>query len=264
MLPIAITIDDIVVTPADEKILVNDQLQYRATAILSDGRSVDITDRSSWSTAPVGIAHIDTIGLAVGLVDGSTVVEAAVNYEGVRYAGSTTLQVDEGLNVDYIQITPRHIDLSTGATGQYQATAVMSDLSTRDVTREAYWSTKDPSIAVVNQGRSGGLTTGITEGETFVYAEYTYNGVLVPCIGIAPCQATVDVVDPGQFQIEGLQITPVNSEILIGGLQQFKAEAIFADGHVQEVTNSSTWSSSGQYCRTTAGTKWSFCWHCRR
>ena len=85
VLPIA----SIVVTPANDRIVTGNDLQYTATAILTDGTSADVTSIVVWNSSQPGVATIATTGSAHGTSVGTTTISAARS--GV--VGSTSLAV---------------------------------------------------------------------------------------------------------------------------------------------------------------------------
>jgi len=236
-----VTVEEIVVTPANETILAGTTLQYTATAILSDGGKVDITDEASWSSTDPGIATMDEVGLAYGLAEGTVTVEAAINYQGTRYSGDTSLSVDAPLTIREIQVTPRSAELLVNETAQFSATAVLSDLSTRDVTEYATWFTADPQVATIGQGAEAGLATAVSEGVVAVWASVTWEGEELPCQGVIRCQASLRVEDP--VGIDRLQVTPVDASLIVESTQQYKAQAVFTDGEVVDVTDVVSWTT---------------------
>lgn len=59
--------------------------------------------------------------------------------------------------------------LTAGASGQFKATATMSDGSTQDVTAAASWTTSNSAVATVS---TSGLVTALTDGSTTITATY--------------------------------------------------------------------------------------------
>ena len=59
--------------------------------------------------------------------------------------------------------------LSAGATGQFKATATMSDGTTQDVTSAASWTSSNTAVATITEA---GLVTAISDGSTTITATY--------------------------------------------------------------------------------------------
>ena len=79
----------IVVEPAEPRILVGQNQAFVATGVFDDGTSRDLTGIVGWSSTADAIASISPVGVARGLTDGATTIEA--NVSGM--SGSSTLTV---------------------------------------------------------------------------------------------------------------------------------------------------------------------------
>jgi len=81
----AATVTSINVTPAAASILIGRNQQYTATAILSDGSSLDVTNNvgTTWASATPGVAANPINGLATGLTVGTSNITAT-------YSGKTS------------------------------------------------------------------------------------------------------------------------------------------------------------------------------
>lgn len=164
-----VVIEEIVVSPPIGEVLVGRQLQYYATARLSDGRDVDVTTDVSWQTSDARIAQIKPGGLATGVLNGEVSVVATLFYEGINYAGDARLKVSDAsidVSIRNIEITPHQAYLLEGKSAQLKAVAVLTDLSVVDITNEANWFSQSTMTATVESGGRAGLVTGVTEGST--------------------------------------------------------------------------------------------------
>jgi uncharacterized repeat protein (TIGR03803 family) len=81
----------IAVGPTNATTAIGDTIQYEATGSYSDGSIGSLTSQVTWSSSKPSIATIKSGGLATGLSEGMTTIEA--HYEGVT--GDTTLTVTE-------------------------------------------------------------------------------------------------------------------------------------------------------------------------
>ena len=79
----------IVVQPVTPIILVGEEQAFTATGVYNDGTSQNLTGIVGWSSSAPTVATISPVGLAKGLADGSTTIQASAN--GIT--GSTTLTV---------------------------------------------------------------------------------------------------------------------------------------------------------------------------
>ena len=79
----------IVVQPVAPIILVGEEQAFTATGVYNDGTSQNLTGIVGWSSSAPTVATISPLGLAKGLADGSTTIQASAN----SITGSTTLTV---------------------------------------------------------------------------------------------------------------------------------------------------------------------------
>ncbi len=112
---------------------------------------------------------------------------------------------------------------------QFSAQANYSDGSTKDVTRQATWSSSLPSVAAID--RSTGLATPHTVGTTTITAAFD---------GITGSTSFM-VASPGPT---GIDVTPKNPAIDVGCPLQMTATLSWADGSTSDVTSTAAWSSS--------------------
>lgn len=127
-----------------------------------------------------------------------------------------------------IAISPNNASIAKGTSQLLTATGTYKDGSTQNVTASVAWSSSDDSIAAIN---STGLATGVTAGSTTIQAS---SGAVT---GSAALTVTSAVV-------RSIAITPANPSVLNGAMQPFTAVGTFSDGSTQNLTNSSTWTSS--------------------
>ena len=81
------SITAVTVTPGDETIPATTGLSYTAVASYSDGSTEDKTSVASWSSSDASVAAIDgATGVATGLKDGETTIEATVECGGKQTA----------------------------------------------------------------------------------------------------------------------------------------------------------------------------------
>ena len=163
---------------------------------------------------------------------------ALVGCGGSSSSGGTTPPTTPTLNA--ITVTPASPSIGIGATQQFTATGSYSDGSTKNLTSSANWLSSSAATATIN---TSGLATGMAAGTTTITATsgtITGNTVLTvsaaPLVSIAvsPATATVNPVAPGNTQ-------------------QFTATGTFADGSMQNITSSVTWSASAGAMITAAG-----------
>ncbi|WP_196588558.1 Ig-like domain-containing protein, partial [Aliivibrio fischeri] len=133
--------------------------------------------------------------------------------------------------LESIQITPAEVSLAKGTGQQYTAVGFYSDDTSRELTREVSWRSRDTSIATISVV---GLAVGVGVGNSTISA--VKDGV------VSNDGMLTIVVEDISFH---LNVTPKNTFIpFVGGRQKFKAELVYNDGRIEDVTSSVIWQSS--------------------
>ena len=167
-------------------------------------------------------------GLATGLTLGN--VTLSVNYMGMN--GTAMLQVTAAVLMS-IQVTPLNPSVPVGTMLSFQASAIYSDGSSRNVTQQVTWVSSNAMIASVNNtmGPQKGFTQTLAAGSTEIRA--TLDGVTG--------SSTLRVTNAMLLRI---QVTPFTPRIPVGFPVAFIATALYSDGTNSDVTPFSTWTSS--------------------
>ncbi|HXE08343.1 MAG TPA: Ig-like domain-containing protein, partial [Acidobacteriaceae bacterium] len=165
----SMTLNTLVITPADPTIATGTTQQFQMLGTFSDGvTTVDLTSSARWQTSNFADAVISRSGLATGLASGTVTITAS--YGGLTPA-TTTLTVSNA-TLQSIAVTPAAQTVVLGGVQLYAATGTFSDGSTQDVTGVCTWTSSDPSVALVNQTA---LASSVTQGTTNIKA--TFQGV---------------------------------------------------------------------------------------
>ena len=165
----SMTLNTLVITPADPTIATGTTQQFQMLGTFSDGvTTVDLTSSARWQTSNFADAVISRSGLATGLASGTVTITAS--YGGLTPA-TTTLTVSNA-TLQSIAVTPVAQTVVLGGVQLYAATGTFSDGSTQDVTGVCTWTSSDPSVALVNQTA---LASSVTQGTTNIKA--TFQGV---------------------------------------------------------------------------------------
>ncbi len=140
--------------------------QFIANCRFSDGITLDLTDRATWSSSAPAVARVSDFPGSRGAVFtnavGVTTIQATL--DGV--IGAATLNVTDA-EILTITVTPGGTTLTSGASIPYTATAELSIGITMDVTTAVTWTSLDPAVAQVSnatgsQGRVAALAPGVT------------------------------------------------------------------------------------------------------
>lgn len=212
----------VVVTPSAMTLAKDQAQQLTATAIYSDGTTVDITDSASWSSVDPATASVTATGLITGVDEGATQVISSKE-------GLTSNDFDVNVTaatMTAIQISTPSATFAKGQSQQLTAIASYSDGSKADVTEVVNWQIMDPAIASVTPS---GLLTGNDIGSTMVTA--SKDALSSNDLAVVVTNAVMTAI----------QISPVSVIVAKGQTEQLSATATYSDGHTANVTDSVAW-----------------------
>ena len=227
------TLVSIGVTPGAPSIALGTSEQFTATGIYTDNSTQDLTTAAAWVSSSASVASIGNAagsnGLAVSLSAGSTTITAVV---GSVTSGPVMLTVTAATLVS-IAITPAAPSIALGTQQQLTATGSFADNSTQDVTTQVAWVSDDAGVASIsNASGTQGLASSVATGAANISAT-------LGAVSAAPITLTVTLVPLVSIYL----VNPLAS-VLLGDSVQYRAEGIYADSSVQDVTTLVTWASS--------------------
>ncbi|MBF0452699.1 MAG: Ig-like domain-containing protein [Candidatus Magnetomorum sp.] len=206
--------------------------QFYAMGIFSDETTRDITNEVTWSSKNVTIATVGNEtnfrGLARAISEGKTQIIA--EYDGNMAA--TDVMVNNGI-LTSIQIYPdtENAIIAKGFNKKFHAIGVYSDDTQQDITEQVAWTSQFNSIAKVsNVSGLKGLTEAMSVGSTQIIA------------AMGNISAFVDVT-VSESILSQLRVLPQNKTIPVHSQEQFKAQAIFSDLTVEDITDQVVWIS---------------------
>ena len=206
------------------------QLQFKATAILDNNSTRDVTTEVQWSSTNASAATVDSVtrkGEVTAVAPGTAGIKATFGDK----SGTKVITVTAA-TVKSVQITPSNVSLPKGATRQLTATATLTDNTTQDLTTQAAWSSSKPEfVSIGNDAVNKGLATAIKAGASVVSA--SVGGVT------ASTNVTATAAAP-----TSLQITPDNPSNPKGSTRQFTATVIYSDGSNLDGGADVQWASS--------------------
>ncbi len=220
-------LDQVVIEPKRATVAAGVSQPYTLRAIYSDGSSSDVTTLSNWSSDSTDVATIDNTGLAATYQSGQTTITGL--YQGKSDTGILTVT---NAVITELQITPINITKPKGSQGQYTATAIYSDKTSKDVTTQALWQSADATIVSIETGVvNPGLAFGENVGTTQVSAQFDGQ--------TATTNATVS-----DAELVSLVISPELTSIPVGTTQQYNLQGIYTDSSTRDLTTQATWQSS--------------------
>ncbi|HAS6346005.1 TPA: hypothetical protein I7243_22350 [Vibrio vulnificus] len=201
--------------------------QLMVVAEFDDGMVEDITDQITWSVSDDALFTVTESGEVFTKNLGKGEVKAT--FSGVDSNIAYISVVDEvpiSLTID-----PISASIVKGGNQAYQAWALFSDLTRRDVTQLVQWLTEIPQIATINQD---GLALGLNTGNVNISAKYE---------NILSDESLLTVTNA---KVVTITVTPESSNIPLGDTQQFTAVARLSDGSTVNITNAATWTTESE------------------
>ncbi|HJW30166.1 MAG TPA: Ig-like domain-containing protein [Saprospiraceae bacterium] len=166
------TISSIRVTPANVSMANGTTQQFIATAIFTDGTTLNWTSAVDWSSSNTEVATISNTPGAIGngrvtsVAAGTAVITATDLINNL--SGTATVTV---ANAVVITVTPAAPSIANGTTQQFTATETFTDGTTIDLTTLAFWNSSDTGVATIsNASGSNGLATAVAAGTTSITA----------------------------------------------------------------------------------------------
>jgi len=219
------TISAIQISPNSTAIAAGANLQFHATAHMTDASTKDVTSSVQWASLNTNVATIDAAGRATGATPGVAIITASSG----SVTGSATLTISSAAaNLSSVVITPANPSVPVNTAQQLTAIGNYSDGSSADITGLVTWASNSTSVAVVS---AGGLVTGKAAGKAGISAT----------LGTVSGTTQVTVTAP---TIVSIAITPVGLTLGIGINQQYVATATYSDGSSADLTSGVTWGSS--------------------
>lgn len=143
----------------------NETAKFTVFANYSDGRKEDITDerKVTYTSNSTKIASVKPGVIKARTKEGEAVV--------IISFGGQTIEINVTVSkakLTELRFSPEQVSLEIGENKQLQLIAVLSDERTKEVTESAIWSSADPEIVSVKNGK---LTAG-EKGTTTITATY--------------------------------------------------------------------------------------------
>ncbi len=216
-------ITELQITPATEDAIVGGPtVEFTATAIYSDGTSVDVTDTATWTSSDDAIATIDA-GVATAVAAGTATITA--EFDGQTDTAELTVTAAV---LDSIVVTPATASIPAGTTQQFTAVGYYNNGTSLDISSTASWVSSSTATATVSDT---GLATGVAAGTS------TITATLAGVSGTAELTVTAVV-------LTSIQITPAVASIPDGTTQAYTAIGTYSDTTTADLTAIVSWTSS--------------------
>src|SRR5271157_4374134 len=180
------------------------------------------TNTNNFGNNPIYLfSRAGTTEFSSGMIDDLRIYNSALTAEQIQ-------QIYNSAGLVSIAVTPANPSIAAGKQQQFTATGTYSDGSKQNLTNSTTWTSSATSVATVS---SGGLATGVAAGSTTIQAT---SGSINGSTGLT---VTAPV-------LVSIAVTPINPSIAARNQQQFTATGTYSDGSKQNLTNSTTWTSS--------------------
>src|SRR5579872_6999720 len=220
------TIQSVTVTPVNQTIPIGWHQQFSATGTFSDSTTQDISTSVTWSAATPTVANFGTpgssIGIILGIKQGTTNVTALFSFAGASATGNTSLTVSSAtLSSISVSASKPNSILAPGAALPFNAKGVWTDKSTQNVNVYATWSSSDTNVATVG---ISGVVTGQSAGNATITAK------------IGTISSSASVIVEGSSLVS-IKITPQSLKLPATIETQLTAMGTFSDGQQLDLTS---------------------------
>ncbi|HUU01046.1 MAG TPA: Ig-like domain-containing protein [Myxococcota bacterium] len=214
------------VYPGLVELIAGGTAQLHVVGTYDDGSTGNLTADAgtSFVSADEAVATVYSSGLVAAVGPGETTVTAR---HGSLSAGAT-VRVGSGPALTDVTVEPSVLQLDVGQTAQLVVRATYSDGGQEDVTGLAAYESSDPAVAAVD---AGGLVEALARGATGVRA--SFGGLFDSCS-----------VAVGDVDLLSIEILPSSLDLEIGQSAALSVRAHYSDGHTENVTAQSVFSSS--------------------
>ncbi|OGW50858.1 MAG: hypothetical protein A2078_06860 [Nitrospirae bacterium GWC2_57_9] len=235
------TMTSMSVTPANATIATGTAQPFTATAIFTDGTTVNWTSAAVWSSSdPEAVSMNNTPGLngiatsVTGTVTGTGTFQITATDTANSIFGTATLTVADPISISILPSEPR---MAKGTSHQLILEAVLTGPTiTQNIASFATWTSTDSLKAVVNS-TTGIVTAGTVTGETNIEASYEFLSAPSTTVIFSAPTATLIITD-----------TPLDSIVITPNAPStpafFTAQGNYTTGGPLSFTRSVIWTSS--------------------
>lgn len=149
------TVSSISVTPSTAVLAPATFVNCVATAMLSDGTTLVITNFVAWTSSASDVASVNTGGKVIANSGGSATISAQFG----SVTGDSAITVDAS-PLTSLQISPLTASIPPQTGEAFQAIGTFADGNTQNLTPFASWTSSMPSVATINAGHAEGLESG--------------------------------------------------------------------------------------------------------
>ena len=209
------TVSVVEVNPNSATLEVGSTQAFVSTARASDGTVISGVN-FTWSSSNTAVVTINSAGVATAVTAGTATIQATGN--GISSA-AVTITVTVAAVASVVVNPSSTQDLMVGEMVTFTAMARTAGGAVRDDV-SFRWSSSDTSVVTIT---SAGVATAVGAGTAMVRATAG---------GITSSPVTIDVTEtpPPEPVVATVKVSPASMMIMVGGMFQFTAVAMTADG----------------------------------
>ncbi|WP_183192415.1 Ig-like domain-containing protein [Brevibacillus fluminis] len=159
-----ITVKSVAISDAPATLNAKDTQQLKLIAALSNKKTKDAAEDATWTTSDPKVITVSDTGELEAVGAGKATITAV--YGGKKT--KTEVKVTSSTKLDKLQISKRTLRMDPQETQQLTLTAIYTDGTKADITKEATWKVADEAIADVEAG----LITAKSAGTTKITVTY--------------------------------------------------------------------------------------------
>ena len=204
--------------------------RLNATGEYSDGSVADITQQLSWSIDNTSAATLTGNAIVTATGVGDTRITAEDSGTGIK--GEAIISIKDAREEKLI-ITPATLKLYEKQTKPFQANAIYTDKTSRNVNQLAQWQSNSDHIA---SSKGNGLFEGKAPGKSNIKASIKrHDGTVINA------EASVEV---SPAVLSALRLSPQITQLHLGESQHYQVIGIYNTGAESAINTDLLWSSS--------------------
>ena len=226
------TIERINIQEASSSLPVGSTYFLQASAIYSDGTSMDITSLAQWQTDNQETLSISNSLPSKGEIKAIAAGESQIHVSYLNLSESISITVTPE-TLKAIEISPQNIQLEKVNQLQLTATGIYSDNIARDITSLVLWSSDDPLLAFIsNSNKQRGTLSAISAGTAKITATL---GAISSDINLTVNENTLD----------GINILyENNSTLAVNTKKRLTVQGNYSNGTSQNLTHNASWQTA--------------------
>jgi trimeric autotransporter adhesin len=222
------------VAPDSGTLVTGNEGQLTVTRRFPGGQVDDVTSRVEYTSSNRNVLGVSATGKLIPGTEGGSAVIRVDDPKSEAFATAVFTVVPP--RVESIDVIPSPaLVMAPFDRRQFEARGRFSDGVTRVITGNVQWSSSNEAAALVGRTAADhGLVAAVAPGDAIIVARDSATGV--------EGRTTVFVRGSGP-QLVAVVVEPNPATVAVGGIQQFAALGVYADGSSTAITTEVQWSS---------------------